>query len=107
MKKIFSKFEKNEKIETANKESNNYVGKGFVVGRVSVTVEDILAEGKILYKIINMCITNVLLLFKDTIMFYYDFKSYKDNRNLVKKTYISNKVLIEETQNVYGNFFIL
>lgn len=48
MKKIFSKFEKNEKIEnTVSKEINNYVGKVFVVGRVSVTVEDVLAEGNV------------------------------------------------------------
>lgn len=46
MKKIFSKFEKNEKIENANRETCNYVGKVFTVGRTTVTVEDILAEGK-------------------------------------------------------------
>uniref|UniRef100_A0A1B0DDM0 Protein kinase domain-containing protein n=1 Tax=Phlebotomus papatasi TaxID=29031 RepID=A0A1B0DDM0_PHLPP len=46
MKKIFSKFEKNEKLENATtKESSNYIGKVFVVGRSTVTVEDILAEG--------------------------------------------------------------
>ncbi|CAD7079589.1 unnamed protein product [Hermetia illucens] len=47
MKKIFSKFEKNEKLEGASvtKESSNYVGKSFTVGRVTVTVEDVLAEG--------------------------------------------------------------
>lgn len=47
MKKIFSKFEKNEKIESgAAKESNGYVGKQFTVGRTTVTVEDVLAEGR-------------------------------------------------------------
>uniref|UniRef100_A0A1L8DHK2 Putative serine/threonine protein kinase/tgf-beta stimulated factor n=1 Tax=Nyssomyia neivai TaxID=330878 RepID=A0A1L8DHK2_9DIPT len=46
MKKIFSKFEKNEKLENVTtKESSNYIGKTFVVGRATVTVEDILAEG--------------------------------------------------------------
>ncbi|XP_055681409.1 uncharacterized protein LOC129788942 [Lutzomyia longipalpis] len=46
MKKIFSKFEKNEKLENATtRESTNYIGKTFVVGRATVTVEDILAEG--------------------------------------------------------------
>ncbi|XP_055836741.1 AP2-associated protein kinase 1 isoform X2 [Episyrphus balteatus] len=47
MKKIFSKFDKNEKLEnsTTTKETNSFVGKVFVVGRVSVTVEDVLAEG--------------------------------------------------------------
>lgn len=47
MKKIFSKFEKNEKIDpAANRETSGYVGKVFTVGRTTVTVEDILAEGK-------------------------------------------------------------
>lgn len=40
MKKLFSK------IDNTVKETNNFVGKVFVVGRVSVTVEDVLAEGK-------------------------------------------------------------
>lgn len=46
MKKIFSKFEKNEKIESPNKESTSYVGKVFKVGKSSYNVIDILAEGK-------------------------------------------------------------
>lgn len=47
MKKIFSKFEKNEKIESpVNKESTSYVGKVFKVGKSSYNVIDILAEGK-------------------------------------------------------------
>lgn len=41
MKKLFSKID--SRID--NKEGNNYVGKVFNVGRQSVTVEDILAEG--------------------------------------------------------------
>ncbi|GAB0095500.1 uncharacterized protein DMENIID0001_108920 [Sergentomyia squamirostris] len=46
MKKIFSKFEKNEKLENVTvKESISYIGKQFVVGRTTVTVDDILAEG--------------------------------------------------------------
>ncbi|XP_037048645.1 serine/threonine-protein kinase sel-5-like isoform X1 [Bradysia coprophila] len=46
MKKIFSKFEKNEKIESpVNKESTSYVGKVFKVGKTSYNVIDILAEG--------------------------------------------------------------
>lgn len=43
MKKLFSKIE--TKIDTTSKETNNYVGKSFTVGRHTVTVEDILAEG--------------------------------------------------------------
>nr|XP_023024483.1 uncharacterized protein LOC111512577 [Leptinotarsa decemlineata] len=43
MKKLFSKIE--TKIDNTSKEVNNYVGKVFTVGRQTVTVEDILAEG--------------------------------------------------------------
>lgn len=49
MKKIFSKFDKNEKLEShhnSTKEVNSFVGKVFTVGRVTVTIEDVLAEGK-------------------------------------------------------------
>lgn len=49
MKKLFSKIE--TKIDNTSKETNNYVGKQFTVGRVIVTVEDILAEGNL-----NNCI---------------------------------------------------
>ncbi|XP_058977355.1 AP2-associated protein kinase 1-like isoform X2 [Musca domestica] len=48
MKKIFSKFDKNEKLEShhnSTKEVNSFVGKVFTVGRVTVTIEDVLAEG--------------------------------------------------------------
>lgn len=52
MKKIFSKFDKNEKLDNSHnhstsKETNSFVGKVFTVGRVSVTVEDVLAEGEL------------------------------------------------------------
>ncbi|XP_028132528.2 uncharacterized protein LOC114327995 [Diabrotica virgifera virgifera] len=43
MKKLFSKIE--TKIDNTSRESNNYTGKVFVVGRQTVTVEDVLAEG--------------------------------------------------------------
>ncbi|KAJ8959476.1 hypothetical protein NQ318_022173 [Aromia moschata] len=43
MKKLFSKIE--TKIDNTSREVNSYVGKVFTVGRQSVTVEDILAEG--------------------------------------------------------------
>ncbi|KAG8229576.1 hypothetical protein J437_LFUL009558 [Ladona fulva] len=43
MKRLFSKIE--TKIDNTAKEPNNYVGKVFVVGRMTVTVEDVLAEG--------------------------------------------------------------
>ncbi|XP_032294490.1 AP2-associated protein kinase 1 isoform X3 [Drosophila virilis] len=50
MKKILSKFDRNEKLEnshnsSSSKETNSFVGKVFTVGRVTVTVEDVLAEG--------------------------------------------------------------
>ena len=43
MKKLFSKIE--TKIDNTAKEPNSYVGKVFVVGRMTVAVEDVLAEG--------------------------------------------------------------
>ncbi|XP_063226761.1 serine/threonine-protein kinase sel-5 [Bacillus rossius redtenbacheri] len=43
MKKLFSKIE--TKIDNTAKEPNSYVGKVFVLGRYTVTVEDVLAEG--------------------------------------------------------------
>lgn len=43
MKKLFSKIE--TKIDNTSKETTNYVGKVFTVGRQTVTVEDVLAEG--------------------------------------------------------------
>lgn len=46
MKKFLSKIE--TKIDNTSKETNNYVGKQFTVGRVTVTVEDVLAEGKLI-----------------------------------------------------------
>ncbi|XP_020798929.1 uncharacterized protein LOC110176822 isoform X1 [Drosophila serrata] len=56
MKKILSKFERNENSRLDNphnssssssssNEKNSFVGKVFTVGRVTVTVEDVLAEG--------------------------------------------------------------
>lgn len=44
MKKLFSKIE--TKIDNTSKEVNSYIGKVFTVGKITVTVEDILAEGK-------------------------------------------------------------
>lgn len=40
MKKLFSK------IDNSSKDPNCFVGKQFTVGRTSVTVEDVIAEGK-------------------------------------------------------------
>lgn len=43
MKKLFSKIE--TKIDNTSKETSSYIGKVFTVGRQTVTVEDVLAEG--------------------------------------------------------------
>lgn len=43
MKKLFSKLD--GRADGSAKEPNSYVGKVFVVGKYSVTVEDVLAEG--------------------------------------------------------------
>lgn len=50
MKKILSKFEKNERMDNSNsgvlqREASCFIGKVFTVGRTVVCVEDILAEG--------------------------------------------------------------
>lgn len=49
MKKLFSKIE--TKIDNTSKEPNSYVGKSFTVGRMTVVVEDVLAEGKYFFKL--------------------------------------------------------
>lgn len=43
MKRLFSKIE--TKIDNTTRESNNVIGKVFNVGRQTVTVEEVLAEG--------------------------------------------------------------
>lgn len=51
MKKILSKFEKNERTDNSNnsashqREVSSFIGKVFTVGKTVVTVEDVLAEG--------------------------------------------------------------
>lgn len=51
MKKILSKFEKNERMDNSStsgshqREASSFIGKVFTVGRTVVTVEDVLAEG--------------------------------------------------------------
>ena len=45
MKKILSKFEKNEQSGVLQREASSFIGKVFTVGRTVVCVEDILAEG--------------------------------------------------------------
>lgn len=44
MKKLFSRFERID--QGAAREANNFVGKVFTVGRHTVTVEDVIAEGE-------------------------------------------------------------
>lgn len=46
MKKLFSKLE--SKAETNNKDVVSCLGKSFMIGKMVVTVEDILAEGMLL-----------------------------------------------------------
>lgn len=48
MKKLFSKIEKN--IDNTAKETNTVIGKVFTLSRQTVTVEDVLAEGKYFLK---------------------------------------------------------
>lgn len=56
MKKLLSKIE--TKIDNTSREPNSYVGKAFVVGRMTVTVEDVLAEGKSVFKCFNHTIVS-------------------------------------------------
>ena len=44
MKKLFQR--KNEKTESKEGAGGSFVGKTFQVGRVSVVVEDVIAEGE-------------------------------------------------------------
>lgn len=56
MKKIFSKLDKNEKIENvSNKETTtaSFYGKSFLVGRLTVTVETVIEEGKLIFFLIH------------------------------------------------------
>lgn len=46
MKKIFKKIDHKSEASGTSKEPCNYLGKTFVVGKITVTVEDILAEGE-------------------------------------------------------------
>lgn len=49
MKKIFSKFDKNEKLESSSKV--NYTGKVFNVGKIKIEVEDTICEGQFTFLI--------------------------------------------------------
>lgn len=55
MKKILSKFEKNERMDNSTsgvlqREASCFIGKQFTVGRTVVCVEDILAEGLTIFQ---------------------------------------------------------
>lgn len=55
MKKILSKFEKNERMDNSisgahQREASSFIGKVFTVGRTVVSVEDVLAEGQTFVK---------------------------------------------------------
>lgn len=55
MKKLFSKIE--TKIDNTAKETNNYIGKVFTIGRLTVTVEETLAEGSpIFLRVYVLCL---------------------------------------------------
>lgn len=46
MKKIFKKIEPKNEVVTNSKQETNFVGKVFNVNKTTVTVEEVLAEGK-------------------------------------------------------------
>lgn len=76
MKKILSKFEKNERMDNSTsgvlqREASCFIGKQFTVGRTVVCVEDILAEGLLTFKL------NV----KDPNAIFIEFFSFENQIN--------------------------
>lgn len=57
MKRLFSRS--NPKGDQSSKEPNSFIGKVFNVGRFTVTVEDIIAEGNIKH----LCVCTVSFYF--------------------------------------------
>lgn len=88
MKKLFSKIE--TKIDNTSRESNNYVGKVFQVGRQTVTVEEILAEGKH-FSFGNGWIANVSDFTAGGFAIVYLVKSSNGTRYALKRMYVNNE----------------
>lgn len=91
MKKLFSKIE--TKIDTTSKETNNYVGKSFTIGRHTVTVEDILAEGNHFIHanyFYNMLILHIFSRLGGFAIVYL-VKSSSGNRYALKRMYVNNE----------------
>ncbi|KAL5281342.1 BMP2K family protein [Megaselia abdita] len=56
MKKIFSKFDKNEKLESTSK--INYTGKVFNVGKIKIEIEETICEGGFAIVFLARCLAN-------------------------------------------------
>jgi len=103
MKKILRKIEpKNEKVLTTTPDTNNFVGKVFNVGKTSVTVEEILAEGEhnLQKHSIHRRIVNFAC-FKSSLLFMMSFKcsTFSSHSHNITHRLILTLVLI--------NFFFL
>jgi hypothetical protein len=70
MKKLFSKLD--GRADGSAKEPNSYVGKVFVVGKHSVTVEDVLAEGG--FAVVFLC------------------KGSSNSKYALKRLYVNNEI---------------
>lgn len=65
MKRLFSRS--NPKGDQSSKEPNSFIGKVFNVGRFTVTVEDIIAEGNIKHLCVCAFHISMFLNFASTI----------------------------------------
>lgn len=129
MKKLFSKIEKNEKIDTTSKEAGTSVGKVFKVGTHSVQVEDVLAEGEGAFILIKGWVI-VFALLKKSVFFFcnssinsvnlggfaivYLVRVYTGGvptRAALKRMYVNNEqdlnVAKRELQIIVSSFFVL
>lgn len=84
MKKLFSK------IDNTSKETNNNIGKVFNVGRHTVTVEDILAEG-IDCEITAISMFIIKVLSAGGFAIVYLVKASNGSRYALKKMHVNNE----------------
>lgn len=89
MKKLLSKIE--TKIDTTGKETNNCIGKVFTVGRQTVTVEDVLAEGEQFSFAYMPTSTCHVVCFTGGFAIVYLVKGSGGTRYALKRMYVNNE----------------
>lgn len=89
MKRLFSKIE--TKIDNTTRESNNVIGKVFNVGRQTVTVEDVLAEGEYFQQKTNRVTEKCLLHNLGGFAIVYLVKAGNGTRMALKRMYVNNE----------------